>query len=85
MSQRKPAGGFTRRRFLATTTAVAAGAIAAPSILRAATQEIVIGCAGSHSVWMEQIVAPHMKKTIGADILFEGTKSPVNLEKMRSN
>lgn len=85
MSQRKPAGGFTRRRFLATTTAIAAGAIAAPSILRAATKEIVIGCAGSHSVWMEQIVAPHMKKTIGADILFEGTKSSVNLEKMRSN
>jgi len=34
---------------------------------------------------MEQIVVPHMSKAIGAEILFEGTKSSVNLEKMSSN
>jgi len=34
---------------------------------------------------MEQIVMPHMKQAIGANILFEGTKSSVNLEKMASN
>jgi putative spermidine/putrescine transport system substrate-binding protein len=56
-----------------------------PRLLRAASREIVIGCAGSHSSWMEKLVAPHMKAKIGASILFEGTKSSVNLEKMASN
>ncbi|MFT6773109.1 MAG: putative spermidine/putrescine transport system substrate-binding protein [Paracoccaceae bacterium] len=75
----------SRRRFLKTTVVAAIGALAAPSILRAATSELVIGCAGSHSSWMEAIVAPHMKSAIGADILFEGTKSSVNLSKMSAN
>jgi putative spermidine/putrescine transport system substrate-binding protein len=61
------------------------GTLTAPSILRAQTNELVIGCAGSHTAWMESIVAPYMKDAIGADIIFEGTKSSVNLEKMASN
>ena len=77
--------GISRRSFLKTSTLAAAGTLAAPSILRAQSSEIVIGCAGSHTAWMEAIVAPHMKEAIGADILFEGTKSSVNLEKMSSN
>lgn len=77
--------GLTRRTLLKTTAFGALGTLAAPSILRAQSNEIVIGCAGSHTAWMEQIVAPHMKEAIGADILFEGTKSSVNLEKMASN
>jgi len=76
---------LTRRQLLKTGTAAVVGTLAAPSIVRAQTSEIVIGCAGSHTVWMESIVAPHMKKAIGADILFEGTKSSVNLAKMDSN
>ena len=63
----------------------AVGTLATPAILRAQTTELVIGCAGAHTAWMEQIVVPHMKDAIGADILFEGTKSSVNLEKMSSN
>ncbi|MGR3369561.1 MAG: extracellular solute-binding protein [Sagittula sp.] len=77
--------GLTRRTLLRTSAMAAVGTLAAPSILRAQSSEIVIGCAGSHTAWMEEIVAPHMKETIGADILFEGTKSSVNLEKMASN
>ncbi len=77
--------GISRRTLLKTSACAAIGTLAAPSLLRAQTSEIVIGCAGSHTAWMEQIVAPHMKETIGADILFEGTKSSVNLEKMASN
>ncbi|WP_370050090.1 MULTISPECIES: extracellular solute-binding protein [Salipiger] len=77
--------GLTRRTLLRTSAMAAAGTLAAPSILRAQSSEIVIGCAGSHTAWMEEIVAPHMKEAIGADILFEGTKSSVNLEKMSSN
>ncbi|WP_108257799.1 extracellular solute-binding protein [Mangrovicoccus ximenensis] len=79
------ATGLTRRRLLKSSAAAAFGTLAAPSILRAQSTEIVIGCAGSHTAWMEEIVAPHMKAAIGADILFEGTKSSVNLEKMASN
>ncbi len=77
--------GLTRRTLLRTSAMAAAGTLAAPSILRAQSSEIVIGCAGSHTAWMEEIVAPHMKEAIGADILFEGTKSSVTLEKMSSN
>ena len=77
--------GITRRSLLRNSVLAAAGTLAAPSILRAQTSEIVIGCAGSHTAWMEQIVVPYMKEAIGADILFEGTKSSVNLEKMASN
>lgn len=79
------ARALTRRDLLRTTGATALATFAAPAILRAQSTEIVIGCAGSHTSWMEQIVVPHMKATIGADILFEGTKSSVNLEKMASN
>lgn len=83
--KRQISGGITRRTLLKTSAYAAVGTLAAPSLLRASTSEIVIGCAGSHTAWMEQIVVPYMKATIGADILFEGTKSSVNLEKMASN
>ncbi|WP_417271265.1 extracellular solute-binding protein [Celeribacter sp.] len=84
MTRRNPTN-ISRRTLLKTSAFAAIGTLAAPSILRAQTSEIVIGCAGSHTAWMEALVAPHMKKAIGADILFEGTKSSVNLEKMASN
>lgn len=74
-----------RRRFVRNVGTVGAATLAAPAVLRAASNEIVIGCAGSHTAWMEKLVAPHMKAKIGASILFEGTKSSVNLEKMASN
>ena len=82
---RTPSNTTSRRRFMRDVSVIGASALAAPAILRASSNELVIGCAGSHTAWMEQIVAPHMAKTIGAKILFEGTKSSVNLEKMRSN
>jgi putative spermidine/putrescine transport system substrate-binding protein len=75
---------LTRRRLMQGTAAVA-GALAAPGVLRAAEREIVVGCAGSHTAWMEGIVIPHMAEKHGISVLFEGTKSTVNLEKMRSN
>ncbi|NDW01270.1 extracellular solute-binding protein [Salipiger sp. PrR002] len=77
--------GLTRRSLLKTSAFAAAGTLATPALLRAQSSELVIGCAGSHTAWMEEIVVPHMKEAIGADILFEGTKSSVNLEKMASN
>ncbi|MGY6536974.1 MAG: extracellular solute-binding protein [Pararhodobacter sp.] len=73
------------RRTLLKTTAGAAAALAAPGILRAQTNQLVIGCAASHTNWMEAIVVPHMRDAIGAEVIFEGTRSAVNLEKMVAN
>ncbi|WP_420394042.1 hypothetical protein [Acuticoccus sp.] len=53
--------------------------------MRAQTREIVVGCAASHTAWMEEIVIPNFEAKHGATVLFEGTKSTVNLEKMRGN
>lgn len=61
---------FTRRSVLKGSAYAALGTLATPAILRAQSSEIVIGCAGSHTAWMEQIVTSHMKSAIGADILF---------------
>jgi putative spermidine/putrescine transport system substrate-binding protein len=73
------------RRMLLKTTAGAAAALAAPGIVRAQINQLVIGCAASHTNWMEAIVVPHMRRAIGAEVIFEGTRSAVNLEKMVAN
>ncbi|MCX8282063.1 extracellular solute-binding protein [Phyllobacterium sp. 0TCS1.6C] len=75
---------LTRRSFLKSATATAT-LLAAPGILRAETKELVVGGAASHTKWVEEIVAPAFEKKYGARIIFEGTKSLVNLEKMQSN
>jgi putative spermidine/putrescine transport system substrate-binding protein len=74
-----------RRAFVRNTGVLALATVAAPALVRAQAKEIVVGCAGSHASWMEKLVLPHMKAKLGATILFEGTKSSVNLEKMSSN
>lgn len=79
------AGSLSRRQFLKSAAVLTTGSVLSPAYLKAADNELVIGCAGSHTAWMEAIVAPYMKEKIGASILFEGTKSSVNLEKMSSN
>ncbi|NVP58626.1 extracellular solute-binding protein [Mycoplana rhizolycopersici] len=73
------------RRSLIKTGAAAATFLATPGILRAQTKELVVGGAASHTKWVEEIVAPAFEKKHGARIIFEGTKSLVNLEKMQSN
>ena len=74
-----------RRTFVRHTGTLALAALAAPSIVRAQTKEIVVGCAASHTSWMEKLVLPHMKTKLGLNVIFEGTKSSTNLEKMSSN
>ena len=74
-----------RRTFVRHTGTLALAALAAPSIVRAQTREIVVGCAASHTSWMEKLVLPHMKTKLGLNVIFEGTKSSTNLEKMSSN
>lgn len=85
MTQPPRHGHPGRRAFVRNTGVLALAAVAAPALVRAQSKEIVVGCAGSHASWMEKLVLPHMKAKLGATILFEGTKSSVNLEKMSSN
>lgn len=61
----------------------AAGAIAAPALLRAQTPEIFIG--GPASPGLTDILFPRIERKHGFKILFEGTNSLINLEKLRSN
>jgi putative spermidine/putrescine transport system substrate-binding protein len=76
--------GLTRRTLLG-SLAAASALVASPAVLRAQTREIVVGCAGSHSGWMRDLVVPTFEAKHKAKVIFEGTKSLVNLEKMRSN
>src|SRR5260370_29101773 len=75
---------LTRRHFLA-GTAGAAATLGFPAIVRSQPKEIVIGGAASHKAFMEPSVIPMFEKKYGCKIIFEGTKSLVNLEKMVSN
>ncbi len=74
---------LTRRHFLAGTAA--ASTLGFPGIVRSQPKEIVIGGAASHKAFMEPTVIPMFEKKYACKIIFEGTKSLVNLEKMVSN
>jgi putative spermidine/putrescine transport system substrate-binding protein len=74
----------TRRTFLA-TGAAALTTLGAPALARAQKKEIVIGGAASHKAFMEPEIIPMFEKKHGCQVIFEGTKSLVNLEKMVSN
>ena len=77
---------MTRRAFLVRAGGLAAAStIGVPAIARAQSKEIVIGGAASHKAFMDPTVIPMFEKKYGCKIVFEGTKSLVNLEKMVSN
>ena len=77
---------LSRRRFVTSTGLAALSILAAPRRTRAQTKkEIVIGGAASHKAFMEPEVIPMFEKKHDCRVLFEGTKSLVNLEKMVSN
>jgi putative spermidine/putrescine transport system substrate-binding protein len=79
-TDRKP----SRRAILA--AGIGAGAlVASPAILRAQTKELVVGGAAGHKPWVEQIVIPAFEKKYNCKVIFEGTRSLVNLEKMQKN
>jgi putative spermidine/putrescine transport system substrate-binding protein len=59
--------------------------LAAPSVLRAQPRQLVIGGAASHKPWMDATVIPFFERKYNARIVFEGTRSLVNLEKMVAN
>ncbi|RDJ27768.1 ABC transporter substrate-binding protein [Bosea caraganae] len=77
--------GRLSRRTLLKTGAGATALIAMPSVLRAQTKELVVGGAAGHKPWVEQIVVPAFEKKYNCKVIFEGTRSLVNLEKMQKN
>src|SRR5204863_419069 len=56
-----------------------------PALVSSQPKELVIGGAASHKAFMEPTVIPMFEKKHNCKIVFEGTKSLVNLEKMVSN
>lgn len=67
---------------------VVAGAVSAlgfPALVRAEAKELVIGGAASHKAFMEPSIIPLFERKHNCKIIFEGTKSLTNLEKMVSN
>jgi len=74
---------LSRRHFLAGTAAVAT--MGFPAIVRSQPKEMIIGGAASHKAFMDPTVIPMFEKKYDCKIIFEGTKSLVNLEKMVSN
>jgi len=77
---------LSRRRFVTQSGMAALSILVAPRWARAqAKKEIVIGGAASHKAFMEPEVIPMFEKKHDCRVIFEGTKSLVNLEKMVSN
>jgi putative spermidine/putrescine transport system substrate-binding protein len=82
----KQTGCITRRAALiGGTAALATGVIASPGIVRAETKELVVGGAAGMAGYMKEFVFPVVEKKLGIKVLFEGTRSLVNLEKMRAD
>ena len=75
----------SRRRFLAGSAAAAAAGLGFPTIARAQTKELVVGGAASMAPIFRDSLFPMFEKKYSCKILFEGTRSLVNLEKMRAN
>jgi len=72
---------LTRRTVLVGTAA----ALFAPNVARAQERRIVIGGAASHKPWVDSIVTPFFEKKYNCRVVYEGTRSLVNLEKMQKN
>ncbi|CAN5653823.1 extracellular solute-binding protein [soil metagenome] len=77
--------GLSRRLFVS-GSAAAASTLALPGWVRAqgSEKEIVIGGAGGHKAFLDSLI-PVFEKQTGCKVIFEGTRSLVNLEKMVSN
>src|SRR5882672_9424266 len=83
MSKNKPDFTIGRRSLLGSASALAV--IGAPSILYAQAKEVVIGGAASHKPFLDAVVIPEVEKKFSCKIVFEGSRSLVNLEKMQKN
>ena len=73
------------RRTILAAAGAATAVLAAPRLLRAQGKELVVGGAASHKNFVETVIAPAVEKKYGCKVVFEGSRSLVNLEKMQKN
>ncbi len=85
MSVRSIGRNKLSRRAALSLGAASVASLGFPAILRAQSRELVIGGAASHKPWMDSVVIPYFTAKHNCKILFEGTRSAINLEKMKSN
>ncbi|MGG5822859.1 ABC transporter substrate-binding protein [Falsiroseomonas sp. HW251] len=65
---------------------LAAGALAGfPSLVRAQTRDLVVGGAAGMAGYMREFVFPVIERKNNLRVVFDGTRSLVNLEKMRAD
>ena len=74
---------LSRRHLL--TTAAAIPLLARPAVLRAETKDLVVGGAAGMAGYMKEFVFPVVEKQLGIHVVFDGTRSLVNLEKLRAD
>jgi putative spermidine/putrescine transport system substrate-binding protein len=64
---------------------MALGLVGAPALVRAQAKEIVVGGPAGAAKYFNADIFPLMEKKLGAKILYEGTNSLTNLQKMQAD
>lgn len=78
--------GFSRRSILkAGVGGMALGMIGMPALVRAQAKEIVVGGPAGAAKYFNADIFPLIEKKVGAKILYEGTNSLTNLQKMQAD
>src|SRR5581483_1099310 len=75
---------MTRRSILKSTAAFSA-MVVAPAIVRAAPKEIVIGGPAGAAKYFNEDLFPVLEKKLDCKVLYEGTNSLTNLQKMQAD
>ena len=73
------------RRHLLGASAAGAALLCLPSIGRTQSRDLVVGGAAGMAGYMKEFVFPVIEKAHGIRVVFDGTRSLVNLEKMRAD
>ncbi|WP_029003428.1 ABC transporter substrate-binding protein [Azorhizobium doebereinerae] len=76
---------LSRRTLLKLSAGALAGGVAMPAIVRAAPKEIVIGGPAGAAKYFNADVFPLIQKMLDVSILYEGTNSLTNLQKMQAD
>lgn len=74
-----------RRSLLKAGGALVVASLSTPSILRAQTKEIVIGGPAGAAKYFTESVFPLLKQKLGVTVLYEGSNSATNLQKMQAD
>lgn len=73
------------RRSVLKSAAASAAMIGAPALVRAATKEIVIGGPAGAAKYFNADLFPVLEKKLDCKVLYEGTNSLTNLQKMQAD